>query len=71
MSMISFARGVPAPECLPVEDLADCARVAVRPMKPQRATTLQCGQCTWNGSSPEKCAAALAHSRKISAVIDI
>lgn len=29
MSMISFARGVPAPECLPVEDLADCARVAI------------------------------------------
>jgi 2-aminoadipate transaminase len=23
---ISFARGVPAPECLPVEDLAECAR---------------------------------------------
>ena len=27
--MISFARGVPAPECLPVETLADCARAAV------------------------------------------
>src|SRR3954471_4331819 len=27
--MISFARGVPAPECLPVEQLADCARVAL------------------------------------------
>jgi DNA-binding transcriptional MocR family regulator len=27
--MISFARGVPAPECLPVDDLADCARVAL------------------------------------------
>jgi DNA-binding transcriptional MocR family regulator len=27
--MISFARGVPAPECLPVEDLADCARAAL------------------------------------------
>jgi 2-aminoadipate transaminase len=26
---ISFARGVPAPECLPVEELADCARAAV------------------------------------------
>jgi DNA-binding transcriptional MocR family regulator len=26
---ISFARGVPAPECLPVEELADCARVAL------------------------------------------
>ena len=24
--MISFARGVPAPECLPVDELADCAR---------------------------------------------
>src|SRR6478672_3928240 len=29
MAMISFARGVPAPECLPVEELADCARVAL------------------------------------------
>ena len=27
--MISFARGVPTPECLPVEELADCARVAI------------------------------------------
>ncbi len=27
--MISFARGVPAPECLPVEELADCAREAI------------------------------------------
>jgi 2-aminoadipate transaminase len=27
--MISFARGVPAPECLPVEALADCARAAL------------------------------------------
>lgn len=27
--MISFARGVPAPECLPVDDIADCARVAI------------------------------------------
>jgi DNA-binding transcriptional MocR family regulator len=26
---ISFARGVPAPECLAVDDLADCARAAV------------------------------------------
>lgn len=29
MDTISFARGVPAPECLPVEELADCARAAV------------------------------------------
>ena len=29
MDTISFARGVPAPECLPVEDLADCARAAI------------------------------------------
>ena len=29
MEAISFARGVPAPECLPVEELADCARVAI------------------------------------------
>ena len=27
--MISFARGVPAPECLPVAELADCARTAI------------------------------------------
>jgi DNA-binding transcriptional MocR family regulator len=27
--MISFARGVPAPECLPIEDLADCAKAAI------------------------------------------
>jgi DNA-binding transcriptional MocR family regulator len=27
--VISFARGVPAPECLPVDDLADCARAAL------------------------------------------
>jgi DNA-binding transcriptional MocR family regulator len=26
---ISFARGVPAPECLPVSDLADCAKTAI------------------------------------------
>jgi 2-aminoadipate transaminase len=26
MDTISFARGVPAPDCLPVEELADCAR---------------------------------------------
>jgi len=26
---ISFARGVPAPECLPVEELAECARAAI------------------------------------------
>ena len=29
MTVISFARGVPAPECLPVEELADCARAAL------------------------------------------
>jgi DNA-binding transcriptional MocR family regulator len=29
MAPISFARGVPAPECLPVQELADCARVAL------------------------------------------
>jgi 2-aminoadipate transaminase len=26
MEQISFARGIPAPECLPVEELADCAQ---------------------------------------------
>ena len=29
MATISFARGVPAPECLPVAELADCARAAI------------------------------------------
>jgi 2-aminoadipate transaminase len=29
MKTISFARGVPAPECLPVDDLAECARAVL------------------------------------------
>jgi 2-aminoadipate transaminase len=29
MAVISFARGVPAPECLPLEELADCAKGAI------------------------------------------
>jgi 2-aminoadipate transaminase len=29
VSAISFARGIPAPECLPVSELADCARAAI------------------------------------------
>ena len=29
MGVISFARGIPAPECLPVSELADCAREAI------------------------------------------
>jgi DNA-binding transcriptional MocR family regulator len=29
MGTISFARGIPAPECLPVDELADCARTAI------------------------------------------
>jgi 2-aminoadipate transaminase len=29
VGLISFARGVPAPECLPVAELADCARAAI------------------------------------------
>src|SRR6476619_5084651 len=29
MGTISFARGVPAPECLPIEELAECARAAL------------------------------------------
>ena len=29
MDEISFARGIPTPECLPVEELADCARAAI------------------------------------------
>jgi 2-aminoadipate transaminase len=30
MAVISFARGVPAPELLPIEELADCARAAIQ-----------------------------------------
>src|SRR6202158_4272205 len=30
MAVVSFARGVPAPDCLPVEQLADCASAALR-----------------------------------------
>ena len=30
METISLARGVPAPECIPVEELADCARSAIQ-----------------------------------------
>ena len=29
MGVVSFARGVPATECLPVAELADCARAAI------------------------------------------
>jgi DNA-binding transcriptional MocR family regulator len=29
VSLVSFSRGVPAPECLPVAELADCARAAI------------------------------------------
>jgi 2-aminoadipate transaminase len=29
MGVISFARGIPAPECLAVSDIADCARAAI------------------------------------------
>ncbi|MDX6491937.1 MAG: 2-aminoadipate transaminase, partial [Gaiellaceae bacterium] len=29
METISFARGIPAPECLPVAELADCAKEAL------------------------------------------
>jgi 2-aminoadipate transaminase len=29
VDVVSFARGVPAPECLPVDELADCARAAI------------------------------------------
>ena len=29
METISFARGIPAPECIPVDELADCARAAI------------------------------------------
>ena len=29
MAVISFARGVPTPDALPVEELADCARAVI------------------------------------------
>jgi 2-aminoadipate transaminase len=29
MAVISFARGIPAPECLPIEEIADCAKAAI------------------------------------------
>jgi len=29
METISFARGIPAPECIPIEELANCAREAI------------------------------------------
>jgi 2-aminoadipate transaminase len=29
VDVVSFARGVPAPECLPVDELADCAKTAI------------------------------------------
>src|SRR5579864_8606528 len=29
MAVVSFARGIPAPECLPIEELADCAKTAI------------------------------------------
>src|SRR5487761_1080128 len=29
MAVISFARGIPAPECLPIDEIADCAQAAI------------------------------------------
>jgi DNA-binding transcriptional MocR family regulator len=29
VGVISFARGIPAPECLPIEEIADCAKAAI------------------------------------------
>jgi DNA-binding transcriptional MocR family regulator len=43
---ISFARGVPAPECLPVEELADCARGA---LERDGATVLSYGSAAGYG----------------------
>jgi DNA-binding transcriptional MocR family regulator len=40
MEAISLARGVPAPECIPVEELAECARAA---LKDDGATILSYG----------------------------
>ena len=46
METISFARGVPAPECLPVEELADCARAA---LERDGATVLSYGSSSGYG----------------------
>ena len=46
METISFARGVPAPECLPVEELADCARAA---LERDGATVLSYGSAAGYG----------------------
>src|SRR5882672_8112599 len=46
METISFARGVPAPECLPVEELADCARGA---LERDGATVLSYGSAAGYG----------------------
>ena len=46
MDTISFARGVPAPECLPVEELADCARAA---LERDGATVLSYGSAAGYG----------------------
>jgi 2-aminoadipate transaminase len=39
VTTISFARGVPAPECIPAEELADCAKAAIE----RDASTLSYG----------------------------
>ncbi len=46
METISFARGVPAPECLPVEELAECARGA---LERDGATVLSYGSAAGYG----------------------
>jgi 2-aminoadipate transaminase len=60
--MISFARGVPAPECLAVEELADCARAA---LERDGRSILSCGPgggygplrerlAEWHGVEPSR-----------------
>jgi 2-aminoadipate transaminase len=46
METISLARGVPAPECIPVEELAECARAA---LKNDGATILSYGAASGYG----------------------
>ena len=68
---IAFARGVPAPECLPVQELADCARAAIErdgapscPTAPAAATG-RCASGSRRGtaSSRDACCSRAARSR--------
>ena len=69
---ISFARGIPAPECIPVDELADCARAAIarrrraRPLvRVRRAATSRCanGSQSATASSPSASSSRTARCR--------